>query len=86
MELYHAHLGGFSVAGFESREYFGFVVSSLDLNQTTDIAALLAPAVRETLQASATFEGSSAIALFFEPGLSVFQPIQKCGHLTERDQ
>lgn len=86
VELYHAHLGGFSVAGFESREYFGFVVSSLDLNQTTDIAALLAPAVRETLQASATFEGSSAIALFFEPGLSVFQPIQKCGHLTERDQ
>ncbi len=51
VDLYKAHLGGFSVAGFESNEYFGFVVSDLGQNEVWQIATALAPALRNALEA-----------------------------------
>lgn len=87
VELYRAQLGGFSVAGFESSEYFGFVVSSLDLDQTSGIAASLAPAVRETLRAYAAFDGSRATAFLLEPGFSApCRSFRRDWHLIERNR
>jgi hypothetical protein len=84
VDLYRARLGGFSVAGFESREYFGFVVSSLDLNQTSKIAASLAPAARQTLQATAAFDDARKSALLFEPGFSrISRPGRSNRHQTK---
>jgi hypothetical protein len=51
VDLYKAQLEGFSVAGFESNEYFGFVVSDLGQNEVLQIAAALAPALRNALEA-----------------------------------
>lgn len=86
VDLYRAQLGGFSVAGFESSEYFGFVVSRFDLDQTSEIAASLAPAIRETLRATAAFDGSRASAKLFEPEASDDgHPIRGTRRLTEEN-
>jgi hypothetical protein len=49
VDLYKAQLGGFSVAGFESNEYFGFVVSDLGQNEILGMATGLAPPLRSAL-------------------------------------
>jgi hypothetical protein len=48
-DLYKAQLEGFSVAGFESEQYFGFVVSDLGQNEVMQIATALEPALRHAL-------------------------------------
>jgi len=49
INLYKAHLEGMNVAGFEAKDYFGFVVSDLDQNAVLQTAAGLAPAIRSAL-------------------------------------
>ena len=49
VNLYRAHLDEMDVAGFVSKDYFGFVVSDLGQDEVIQIAAGLAPALRNAL-------------------------------------
>jgi anti-sigma factor (TIGR02949 family) len=51
-KLYEAHLEGMNVAGFESKGYFGFVVSDLNRDTTMQIANELAPPLDAALEAT----------------------------------
>jgi anti-sigma factor (TIGR02949 family) len=51
--LYERHLSGMDIEGFESGQYFAFVVSDLGQNQVLQLARGLAPALNETLRTSA---------------------------------
>src|SRR5271157_2190901 len=51
VNLYEAHLEGMNAAGFESKEYLGFVVSDLSQDATAQIANVLAPALKAALDA-----------------------------------
>jgi anti-sigma factor (TIGR02949 family) len=51
VNLYEAHLEGMNVAGFESKGYFGFVVSDLSQDTTMQIANALAPPLMTALEA-----------------------------------
>jgi len=51
VNLYEAHLDGMNAAGFESKEYLGFVVSDLSPALTVQIAARLAPPLTAALDA-----------------------------------
>jgi len=53
-KLYEAHLSDMDVAGFESRNYFGFVVSALGQDRVLQIARNLAPPVRSMLDQSSS--------------------------------
>jgi anti-sigma factor (TIGR02949 family) len=48
-DLYNAELEGTSVAGFETNEYFGFVVSTLAQNEILQLASAIAPPLRNAL-------------------------------------
>jgi len=50
VDLYKAQLEGFSVAGFQAQDYFGFVVSDLGQNQVLQIASVLGPALRDAAE------------------------------------
>ena len=52
VNLYEAHLEGMNAAGFESKGYFGFVVSDLSPAVTEHIASELAPPLKAALDAS----------------------------------
>ena len=54
--IYERHLSGMDIAGFESGQYFAFVVSDLGQNQVLQLARGLAPALNETLRTSALKE------------------------------
>lgn len=62
VNLYKARLDGMDVAGFESDDYFGFVVSDLGQNVVTQIAADLAPSLRNALGGRIGTEESEARA------------------------
>ena len=47
--IYQARLQDYEVAGFETRDYLGFVVSNLAQTDNLEIASTLAPAVRDFL-------------------------------------
>jgi anti-sigma factor (TIGR02949 family) len=51
-DLYNAELEGTSVAGFETNEYFGFVVSNLAQNEVLQLASAIAPPLRNALDRS----------------------------------
>jgi hypothetical protein len=51
VRLYGNHLDGMDVAGFETHDYFGFVVSDLGQPTVLQIAAVLAPSLRNQLDA-----------------------------------
>lgn len=53
-KLYQAHLNDMEVAGFESKNYFGFVVAGVGRNRVLQIARDLAPPVRGVLDRSST--------------------------------
>jgi hypothetical protein len=53
VDLYKSQLEGFSVAGFESNEYFGFVVSDLGQSEVLELAASVAPPLRDALDGNA---------------------------------
>jgi anti-sigma factor (TIGR02949 family) len=50
VDLYNAKLGDMSVTGFETKEYFGFVVSNLGQDEVLQIATALGPALRNALE------------------------------------
>jgi hypothetical protein len=58
-DLYQAKLEDTSVAGFETNEYFGFVVSDLGEDEMVQLAVSLAPALRNALDASTGTEESA---------------------------
>jgi len=49
VDLYEAHVEGMNVAGFETKAYWGFVVSDLNPATTLQIASRLAPSVKSAL-------------------------------------
>jgi hypothetical protein len=49
VRLYEARLENYEVTGFETKDYLGFVVSSLDKEDNLQIASSIAPAVRDFL-------------------------------------
>jgi len=51
VHLYDANLEGMSVVGFEARDYFGFVVSDLGIDEMVQLASPLAPPLRDALNA-----------------------------------
>jgi len=50
VDLYEAHLEGMNAVGFESKGYFGFVVSDLDKSTTLQIAGVLALPLKNALE------------------------------------
>ena len=60
--IYEGHLSGMEIAGFESAQYFAFVVSDLSQNQALRLTRALAPALNETLQSTA-FQGLNSRVL-----------------------
>jgi anti-sigma factor RsiW len=62
LSIYERHHGGMEIAGFESAQYFAFVVSDLSQNQVLQLARGLAPALNETLQTTA-FQGLNSHVL-----------------------
>src|SRR6266850_6155172 len=51
--IYQDHLSGMDIAGFESGQYFAFVVSDLNQKELLQLARELAPALSETLHTTA---------------------------------
>jgi anti-sigma factor (TIGR02949 family) len=56
VNLYEARLEGMNAAGFESKEYWGFVVSDLSRDATLQIAGELAPPLKAALDSGAGLE------------------------------
>jgi hypothetical protein len=56
VNLYEAHLEGMNAAGFESKEYLGFVVSDLSQDTIVQIASELAPPLKAALDAGSVSE------------------------------
>jgi anti-sigma factor (TIGR02949 family) len=80
VNLYEAHLEGMNAAGFESKEYWGFVVSDLSRDATLQIASELAPPLKAALDSGAGFEARANLeTLPFvaeappSPGVSTFR-------------
>ena len=53
VELYKARMQGMNVAGFQTKDYLGFVVSGLSQEEMVRLASTLAPALRGALDRSA---------------------------------
>ena len=70
VDLFKAKLKGMSVAGFETNQYFGFVVSDLGQDEMVQLAASLAPALRNALEGSAGTEKPAAPALLIASALT----------------
>ena len=71
--IYERHLSGMDIAGFESAQYFAFVVSDLGQNQVLQLARALAPALNETLRTSAL----KGLDFYFLDALFHFPPAMK---------
>ncbi len=52
--IYQDHLSGMEIAGFESGQYFAFVVSDLNQKELLQLARGLAPVLSETLHTTAS--------------------------------
>ncbi len=65
VDLFEGQQRGYSVAGFEANDYFGFVVSDLGKAEVAGVASSLAPAVSHALSAGA--EKAASPALWVEP-------------------
>jgi|GEM_PF-1912888 len=63
VDLYKAKFQDTDVAGFETNGYFGFVVSNLGQDQMVQLAASLAPGVRNALGESIRSEKAAAPAV-----------------------
>src|SRR5246127_4132350 len=50
LRIYRDHLSGMEIAGFESGQYFAFVVSDLNQKELLQVARRLAPALNEALR------------------------------------
>jgi hypothetical protein len=49
VRLYESRFENYEVAGYETRDYLGFIVSSLGKDDNMQIASNIAPAVRDFL-------------------------------------
>jgi hypothetical protein len=78
VNLYHARLDGMDVAGFESSQYFGFVVSDLAEDEVLRIATRLAPPVRAELDGPST-QAALASALMAFSRMSTVEAIWRMG-------
>jgi hypothetical protein len=56
------------IAGFESGQYFAFVVSDLNQEELVQLARRLAPALKETLHTTAPAPPSNATTKWVELG------------------
>lgn len=64
LDLYQAQIEGMHAAGFESKEYFGFVVSDLGQEEVKSIATGIVPPLREVLDAGVNLaKGETSLAL-----------------------
>lgn len=73
INLYEAHLEGMNAAGFESKEYWGFVVSDLGRDTTMQVANELAPPLKAALDAGRGSEARAdleTVPLRVEPAAS----------------
>jgi anti-sigma factor RsiW len=71
MRIYRTKLEGMDVAGFETHEYFGFAVSDLGQEKMVQLAASLAPAVRNALRESfGTEKTTASVAFITSPRLT----------------
>jgi Putative zinc-finger len=66
LSIYEGHHSGMEIAGFESAQYFAFVVSDLSQNQMLQLARGLAPALNETLQTAFQGLNSHVLNALFE--------------------
>jgi hypothetical protein len=82
VDLYQAKLEGTSVAGFEAKDHFGFVVSDLGRDETVQLAAALAPALRNALSRSTGTEKRATPALLI---ITVPEINRPRGHRDEND-
>jgi hypothetical protein len=53
LSIYQDHMSGMEIAGFESAQYFVFIVSDLSQNEVRQLARGLAPVLNETLRSTA---------------------------------
>ncbi len=53
LSIYQDHISGMEIAGFESAQYFVFIVSDLSQNEVRQLARGLAPVLNETLRSTA---------------------------------
>jgi hypothetical protein len=53
-----------NAVGFESKEYWGFVVSDLSRDTTMQIASQLAPSLNATLDAGSESQGRAGLGAF----------------------
>ena len=65
VNLYKAHLDGMNVAGFEPNDYLGYVVADLGENDVMQIAAGIAPAIRNALRERVAAQERKAFGTFF---------------------
>lgn len=61
IDLYKATLEGTGVAGFETNDYFGFVVSGLGQDEMIELASALAPTLRNALAGSRATEKAAML-------------------------
>jgi hypothetical protein len=66
--IYQDHLSGMEIAGFESGQYFAFVVSDLNQKELLQLARGLAPALNETLHTTARLLPPNAITKWAKLG------------------
>jgi hypothetical protein len=66
--IYQDHLSGMEIAGFESGQYFAFVVSDLNQKELLQLTRGLAPALNETLHTTALLLPPNATTQWAEHG------------------
>jgi hypothetical protein len=66
--IYENRLSGMEIAGFQSGQYFAFVVSDLDQKELLQLARGLAPALNETLHKTAPLLPANATKDFVKLG------------------
>jgi anti-sigma factor RsiW len=84
VSIYGNHLSGMEIAGFESAEYFVFIVSNVSQNQVLQLARGLAPALNETLRTTA-FKGPSShfLDVLFQPHQATIGLLRPYGITTD---
>lgn len=65
VDLYEAHIEGMNAVGFESKAYWGFVVSDLSPGTTLEIASELAPPMKAALDANLPAGARACLTDFF---------------------
>jgi hypothetical protein len=75
LAIYEDHLSGMEIAGFESAQYFAFVVSDLDQRRVLQLARELAPALNDALHNAALHRPNP---YFFDVRLQLHRAVIAC--------